>query len=352
MDRRLNLYQLRKSRFPRVLGLCQDNIPEIAYYANSIQETLLFDKAAGDESWNGTWAEVFFNVSRSQPFITLPREIARIEYADVCNKPIELNNQFVEYLRFGNGRMVKDGCGSRRWGHHSTAGYERNNAILFTELTNTPQLIRAYINNAQDVGKRAIISGLDSNNKEIYSQDNLVIVQGQFMAFESPFVTWTLPFNKITGISKDTTAGEIEFYQVDPATGEEVLILTMQPSETIASYRRYYFNNLPCSCCPVPGSSEGTVQISAIAKLQPVPVTTDVDYLVLTSREAFIAEAQSLRLQEADTASAQQMAAIHHQRAIRLLISECSHYHGIQNPAVGFYPFGSPHCDTVALGMI
>ncbi len=348
MDRRLNLYQLRKSRFPRVLGLCQDNIPEIAAYANSIQETLLFDKAAGEESWNGTWAEIFFNVSRTQPFITLPREIARLEAVNVCNNPIALNNQFFEYLQFGNGRMVKGRCNCP----DTLAGYERNNAILFTELTNTPQLIRAYINNAQDVGKRAIISGLDSNNKEVYSQDNLVIVQGQFAAFDSPFVTWTLPFNRITGISKDTTAGEIEFYQVDPTTGDEVLILTMQPSETIASYRRYYFNNLPCSCCPVPGAVEGTVQVSAIAKLQPVPVVVDTDYLLLTSREAFIEEAQCLRLSEADTGSAQQMAARHHQRAIQLLIGEAGHYHGILNPAVGVNYFGDEHCNRADLAMI
>lgn len=348
MDRRLNLYQLRKSRLPRILGLCQDNLPEIAQYCNAIQQTLLFDKAAGDESWNGSWAEIFFNVSRSQPFITLPREIARIEAADVCNHPIDLHGQFKEYLRFGNGRMVKNRCHCP----DTLAGYERNNAILFTELTNTPQLIRAYINNAQDVGKRAIISGLDSNNKEVYSQDNLVIVQGQFAAFESPFATWTLPVNRITGISKDTTAGEIEFYQVDPTTGEEILILTMQPSETIASYRRYYFGNLPCSCCPVPGATEGTVQISAIAKLQPVPMVVDTDWALLTSLEAFIAEAQSLRLQEADTGSAQQMAAIHHQRAIRLLIAENGHYHSIKSPAVGVNYFGDERCNRTDLAMI
>ena len=348
MVQRLRLYDLRNSRFPRILGLCQDNIPEIANYANAIQETLILDKSSGDEGWHGSYAEIFFNVSRTQPFITLPREIARIEAAAVCNNPVPINNSFFEYLQFGNGRMVSGRCNCPG----ALAGYERNNAVLFTELTNTPQLIRAYINNAQDVGKRAMISGFDSNNKQVYSQDNLVIVQGQFVALNSPFETWPIPFNRITGIQKDTTAGEIDFYQVDPTTGEEVLILTMQPSETTASYRRYYFNNLPCSCCSVPGAEEGTVQVSAIAKLNPVPVTTDVDYLVLTSREAFIAEAQSLRLQEADTGSAQQMAQIHHQRAIRLLIGESSHYSGINNPAVGFFPFGDPRCETANLQMV
>lgn len=348
MDRRLNLYQLRNSRFPRILGYCQDDIPRIAEAANAIQETLIFDKAAGEFGWQGTFAEVFFNVSRSQPFITLPREIARIIQSDVCNHPIDLNNQTAEYMRFGNGRMVSGRCSCPG----TLAGYERNNAVLFTELTNTPQMIRAYINNAQDVGRRAIISGLDSNNKEVYSQDNLVIVQGQFAAFDSPFVTWTLPFNRITGIAKDATAGEIEFYQVDPTTGAEVLILTMQPSETIASYRRYYFNNLPCSCCPVPGAVEGTVQISALAKLQPVRMVVDSDYALLSSIEAFIEEAQCYRLSEADTGSAQQMAARHHQRAIQLLIGEVSHYHGILNPSVGVNYFGDERCNRVQLSMI
>lgn len=348
MAQRLRLYDLRVSRFPRVLGLCADNVPEIAAYANSIQETLLFDKAAGDSGWQGTFAEITANISRSQPFLTLPRNIARLETVVACDKPIQLNNQFYEYLAFGNGRMRTSRC--RCPG--TLQAYARNNAITFQDLTNAPQTLRLYLTDPLDVGKRVLLSGLDANDKPIYTLDGQVTVSGIFLALDSPFVSSPLTFNRITGVQKDVTRGQVELYQVDPTTGDEVLLLTMEPSETVASYRRYYFSNLPTSCCPVPGAAEGTVQVRAIAKMEPVPVISDTDYLLLTSREAFIEEAQSLRLSEADTGAAQQMAAVHHAKAIRLLIGELSHYQGLDNPAVGFFPFGSASLERVDLGMV
>ena len=349
MAQRLNLYALRTSRFPRVLGLCQNNVPAIADYANSIQETLLYDKAAGDEGWQGSWAEIAFNVSRTNPYWTGAREIARLGAVTVCNNPINLNNQFFEYLQFGNGRMSTTRCGCPG----QLAAYARNNVITFTDLSSPPQYLRVYLTNAQDATKRVMFSGTDANDSQIYSQDNLVIVNGIFVSLEAPYVTTALTFNSITGIQKDITAGQVQIYQVDPTTGDEVLLLTMEPSETIASYRRYYFDDLPTSCCVVPGTTASTtIQVTAIAKLEPIPVIVDTDYLTLTSREAFIEEAMALRLQEADTAAAQQMAAIHHARAIRLLIGQSSHYQGINNPAVSFEPFGSANLDKIMIGMV
>jgi len=335
MAQRLRLQDLRSSRFPRILGMCQTNIPGIAQAANDCQAQLLYDKAAGDESWHGTFAEIAFNVSQSAPFITLPREIARLESVTVCNNPVALNNAFAEYLRFGNGRMTASRC--RCPGE--LAGYARNNAVTFTDLSNAPQLIRVYRTSDQDDGKRTLIQGVDSNGVVVYSTDVADRVQGVFLYFDSVPVTTALSFNRLTGIQKDITAGQVEYYQVDPTTGEEVLLLTMQPSETTASYRRYYFSDLPSSCCPVPGQAEGTVQVTAIAKLDLIPVISDTDYLLLQNLEAMIEQAQAIRLMEADTDSAQRMSEVHHQRAIRMLIGENSHFNGINDPAVGFAPF-------------
>src|SRR6185369_7521281 len=98
MAQRLRLYDVRISRFPPLLGLCKDDVPRICEYVNAAQARLLNAKEAGDESWWGTWAEILFNVSRDQPYITLPREIARIESINVCDHPRPVRNQFFEYL--------------------------------------------------------------------------------------------------------------------------------------------------------------------------------------------------------------------------------------------------------------
>ena len=337
MPTRLRLLDLRASRFPRVLGLCQDNVPAIASAANAVQEQLLFDKAAGEESWVGSYAEIAFSVTRISPFATLPRDIARLESVVVCNQSVALNNQLVEYLRFGNGRMVNNRCRCP----DELAVYARNNVPTTTDLSSPPQYIRCYLTDAQDVGKRVLVQGTDSNGSTIFSQNGTVRAQGIFLTLDSVPVTSDITFNSITGIQKDVTAGTVQVYQVNPDTGEEVLLVTLQPGEKVAWYRRYFFSDLPCGCCPTTDCDTGVVNVKAIAKLDLIPVQYDTDLLMLTSLEAFVEEGQSIRLMEADTLSAQNMAAIHHQRAIRLLIGQSSHVNGINDPAVGFFPFAN-----------
>src|SRR5688572_9135639 len=105
---RTRLYDLRLSRLPRVLGLCQGDIPEICQYANAAQSRLIHAAEAGNEGWFGTFAEVSFTVTQSNPYITLPREIARLEGITVCDNPIAVDNAYVQYLQFGTGRLRKD----------------------------------------------------------------------------------------------------------------------------------------------------------------------------------------------------------------------------------------------------
>lgn len=342
---RLRLYDVRMSDLPRLVGLCQDDVPRIASIVNSAQERLTFAKEVVD-GWYGSWAEIVFNVSRSEPYITLPPEIARLEAVDVCGHPVALNNQWVEYLRFGNGRMPKSpcACGS------VTAAYSRNNVCTFKQMTNAPQTIRVYLTDARDVGKRVLLQGLDANSNVIYSTDNLNQVVGEFLNLTSPFTDTPQTILQIDGIQKDVTYGIVRFYQVDPTTGDQVLLLTMQPGEQTASYRRYYFNQLPNNCCHTPGDPT-TVQVTALAKLDLIPAKVDTDWLLIQSLEALTCEAQAVHYSAIDTVTAKQMSQERHTQAIRLLIGQLGHRLGINSPAVAIKPFGSACLERVRIGM-
>lgn len=351
---RTRLYDIRVSRLPSVVGLCTDNIPGIAAMVNSAQRRLLYAKEAGEEGWWGTWAEIVFNVSRDQPYITLPREIARLESVTVCDRPVAVENQFYEYLRFGNGRMPKQFAPVRN-NRFVTTAFSRNNAALFTDLSNPPQVLAIYASNPADTDgtHRILIQGLDQNGNVVYSQDVLNQVTGIYVTLQAPFVTTPFPFNFITGIQKDVTSGPVSIFQVDPNTGAQVLLLTMEPSETTSSYRRYYFDSLPCGCCPPPGVPQGTcvqAQVSAIAKLDLIPVVVDTDYLLIRNIEAIIEECQSVRYSEMDTASAKQMSQERHIAAVRMLNGELNHFLGQDSPAIDFRPFGSARLERQKIG--
>lgn len=360
MPSRLRLVDLRLSNLPGDLGLCVGDVPRIAQVANTAQRRLLYCKEAGDEGWFGSWAEVKLPVSRCAPYITLPREIARIEAVNVCDQPILLNNQFAEYLQFGNGRMPKL-CRSRLGSNRVTEAYTRNDAVLFQDLINPPQIIAIYATNAADMQglSRVLIQGTDQNNVTVYTQDTLVRVQGIFLTLKSPFVSTPFPFMQITGVQKDVTLGQIQIFQVDPNTGAQVLLLTMEPGETTAGYRRYFFHNLPCTCRPsainpcltTPGECQN-IHVTALAKLELVPVVTDTDYLLFHNLEAITEEAQSARYDTMDNGAGKAMADYHHKAAVRNLNGELIHYIGAKDAAIDFKPFGSARLERVKIGMI
>jgi hypothetical protein len=348
---RLRLFDLRNGRLPSVLGLCPSDVNRISRFVNTAQRRLILAREAGSEGWWGTWAEIAFNVSRDEPYITLPRSIARLELINVCDRPAPVQNQFYEYLQFGNGRLPK--ALSRCYRNQLRTAYSRNNAVTFRELSDAPQLIRVYCTNPADEGasKRVLIQGLDSNGNPVYTEGDFTSTNGIYVTLEAPFVTTATQFDSLTGFQKDKTVGPIQIYQVDPTSGEEVLLLTMDGSETTAWYRRYYFDSLPRGCCPAPGSSDETmVQVKAIAKLELIPVAIDPDYCLIQNEEAIIEECQSVRYSEIDKGEAKSMAQEKHAQAIGYLNGELQHYLGSDQPAIQFKPFGSATLQRQRIG--
>jgi len=365
MPTRLRLRDFRLSSGPADIGICAGNLPACAEIVNAAQERLLTAKECNETGWWGGWAEIVFSVEKCKPYITLPRDVARLEAIDICARPVPLNNQFYEYLQFGDGRMPKAGFERGQWRWGNAQGYERNMAVTFTDLSDGPQYIQVYATNPADYGKRAFIQGLDQNNQQIYTQDGASRVMGEFVTLKSPYVSTVNTFNRLTGLQKDVTASEVQFFQVDPNWGSMEQLSQMEPGETTAWYRRYYLSNIPARCCKferaVPSSASAQcgcpyqrkehVLVTALVKLDLVPAVYDTDYLLLQSLEAIKRETQSIRFSKMDDPAAQQTSAEHHQAAIRLLIGQLTHFQGKNNVAVNFAPFGNARLERLNIGM-
>ncbi len=316
--------------------------------ANTCQRRLLYAREANEESWFGTWAEMAFIVSRTQPYLTLPREVARLEVVDICSRPVRVNSQWKEYMLFGSGRMPKmhPWCNWRR-----PEVYSRNVVPTFVDLSAPPQILTVYLTDPNDAGKRVLLQGTDNNGNVIYSQDGLNQVTGIYVTLRQPFISAPVQFNTITGIQKDKTLGNVQIFQTNPTTGAQVLLLTMEPSEMTGSYRRYFFDPLPRTCCAT-STTPDPITVTAIVKLEPIPVQVDQDYLLLQNIEAFIEEAQAVRYSEVDNKNSKAMAQEKHVQAIRLLNGELAHYLGIDEPAVEFAPFGNARLIKQRVGLM
>jgi hypothetical protein len=348
---RNRLIDFRLSRGPQSIGLCQADLAGCAQNVNAAMQRLLLARESGDTGWWGTWARMVFNVDRDEPTITLPRDVARLINVDVCRNPVNVQNEFYEFLSFGIGlqdpRSQPGQCRNRSC--LLTEVYDRGTFPSFIDLDEN-RILRAYITDNRDIGERILVQGTDTSDNPIISLDGTQDVLGVFLDATTPFVD-SPTMNSLTGIQKGVTAGPVRFYQVDPDTSEQELILTMEPSEQVAAYRRYHLGGLPRNCCD-PADDTLTVQVTALAKLEFVPVRVDTDYLLIGNIEALIAECESIRYSSMDNPAAKQMAAERHGQAIRLLQGELIHQLGTEKPAINFAPFGSARLNHQLIGRL
>lgn len=327
MPFRCTVADVRTSRFSREIGLCNNNLAEIIPVINECTQRLIY--AAGSTGWSYGWRKVAFNVTKENPYITLPREFARIVNMDVCRHPVRIQNAFYEFLPGGIGLQsppsnLADWCGT-------IAGYERDNVPTMVDMNPTNQFVRAYITDIRDVGKRMLITGLDQNGFEIFSTDGANNVKGTFLVFASPFITTTFHISQIQALQKDVTFGDVVIKGVDGTTGLETTLARLAPTETNPWYRRYYVSALPLACCK---TDCVTSTIEAIVKLEYVPVTQDTDQLLIPNIPALIEEALALRYSGMDVVNAAALEDKHHRKAIKLLQNEQRHVEGDTGLAV------------------
>lgn len=358
---RLRLYDLATNqRWLEANGICSGDVYSNAQKANDIQERLITCREVGNEGWYGGYAQMAFNVSQSDPFITTPRGVARLILIDACNKPIPISNQFQEFLQFGDGHWPQQFCSDIS---QCVAGpfqaFRRNMAVTFADLPVPGYGLRIYLGDAGDANKRVLVGCTDANSQPVYTLDGGVQVNGCFVSLASPFSDLILPgttvpleLGSITGIQKDITLGPVSFYAVNLTDGTSTLLLTMEPGETVAGYSRYYLNALPKNCCPPPTGQANTVQILGMVKLDLVPVQVYTDYLLIQSKEAMIAEAQAARLGDSDTQSGKQQSAERHRAAIRYLNGQLVHFEGKDTPAIRFSPFGNERLSYQKIGWL
>lgn len=339
---RITLQQVADSRIPQHLGLCSGDLPRLASFINEAQQRLIM--AGGEDGFWGCWDKVVFNVSRTDPYITLPPEYARMVAMDMCRMPIKIQNEWYEFLESGIGYQTPcDWCGPLQT-------YERGIVNTAYELTPTNQYIRVYLTDVRDVGKRVLFSGAkDQNGNGIYTQDVTNPVIGFVLTMASPFVTTAYIVSSLGAIQKDETYGDVVIKQVDATTGAESLLARLTPKMRVPTYRRYFLQGLPRNCCQ---DDQTTVQITTMLKLEVNKVSRPTDFLILGNLAALKEECSSIRHGEMDDDASKRKSILEHTLAIRLLNEELTHYLGTQRPAISVAPFGRASLRRQAIGTL
>lgn len=323
------------------MGICKaDN--QVRTYCNEAQQRLFMDPLCPDQGWLGATITMAFSASviSGSAYVTTPREVARLTDAAVCTKPIHIRNGFYEYLQYGAGLQPKTCtpfCGS------TFQAYERDPVVTLAPMLPTAQKIRVFPTDPRDVGKRVLIQGKDQNRMTVLTTDPGTgkSAPGEYLVIASPFATSLHEFlGPLTGLQKDETFGPVQIVQVDPVTGNETALSVMQTNEASAYYRQYLVSGIPnlrSACCV----TVGTLQLTAKARLDFVPVSNETDYLLIPNVPALIEESMSLRFNKMDSGNSVQMSAVHHGKALALLNGQLDAYEGKTQTAIKVPIFGS-----------
>lgn len=346
------LADLRRSRIPVSIGKCASDQGALIEMVNEAQQRLQF--AGGEVGWWGSWAKMVFNVDGfADPFITLPRNVARLINLDVCRRPVRIQNEFYEFLEAGVGLQPLTNCGGNsRHNCNLLETYDRGMYPTFSDLVPPNKRLRFYITDDADINRRALVQGTDKNGTTIYSLDGTSQVLGIYVALTKPFADTPFDISTITGLQKDVTVGQVKVYEVDMVNNTQRLILTMEPSEEVAGYRRYFLNGLPRNCCDPTNTGVTTVQVTAMAKLELLPVLFDPDYLYIQNLSALKEECQAVRFGEMDDSTSLKQADERHKKAVRLLNGELRHHLGKEMPAINYAPFGTARLTHQQIGTL
>lgn len=333
------------SRIQGVLGNCAGDLPRLASVLNEAIQRLI--NTAGEEGFWGGWSKVVFNVSKDDPYITLPSQFARMISADVCRTPVRIVNEWYEFLEAGIG--LQSPCAGRNM--CSMEIYERGTVNTAYDLATTNKKIRVYPTDGRDLGKKIIFAGAkDNNGNGIYQTDLSNEVLGLKLEMTVPFVTSSMIVTSFDAIAKDDTYGDIVIKQVDATTGEEVLLSRLGPREMNPAYRRYFLSGVPANCCSDPAVT--TVQVTTMCKYEFVPVSRPTDFLLIGNIPALKQECQSIRHDEIDSAESKALAISEHRSAVRMLNAELTHYTGKNQIAVNVAPFGNASLERIGIGMM
>jgi hypothetical protein len=333
-----------QSRIPHSIGKCATDLPEICSYLNEAISRLLI--AAPDTGWWKTWEKVVFNVDRTTPYLTLPAKYARAAGIDICRTPVGVNNEWYEFMEYGVGLQTI--CTSKSPCAVMDA-FDRGSVATAYDLTPTNQLIRVYLTDIRDVGRKILFTGaIDQNGNGIYEQNGLTSLNGFMLTLTTPFVTSGFIVTAFSSVTKDPTYGDVVVKQVDATTGVEVLLARYTPDEITPQYRRYLISGMPCNCCPVTGTN--TVQVTAMCKLDFKPVKRPTDVLLIGNLAALKEEMQSIKFSEQDSSKAMQFSLLKHQQAVKLLNLELASYTGPTDVAVNVSIFGSARLEHQGIG--
>lgn len=311
---RVTLADFQASRIPSACGRCPTDAV-LLQWLNEAQLRLL-----PEGKWWGTYGK--FRITASGGFITLPRQIATIEAAAVCHRPVPVHDSWFEFVASGAGIRGEKSC----WEEANFMG----SFPVFADIQNTTSKAQLQCDVAADAGALVLVLGYDQNANWIRTQQNGMWADGELIALaQSPGTMSQNYFSVVSAVQfPQVMQGQSWLYAAEQNSGTKTLIGNYQYDETRPSYRRYFFPSVQSDIQNAPAGK--TVKVDIMAKLEYYPAINPSDYLVIQNLPALKDMMMAIRNAEdaPDSAAAAQEIAAGLASAKHILDMELDHYLG------------------------
>lgn len=284
------IYSHVKPVVERVANKCGvRNAPQILELTNEAQERILNrpDKPVG--------SMVRFRICVGAfNCFAWPRQVRTIEAFAICRSPMPIRPEWFDFIGWpnGNGIPCETSCGSGL--------RDRGTACAFDDVlatTAAPRRIAAIADQAADVGKKIMLRYITSAGQKKYTSIGGVIQEGQELTLVAPgppfpgnaaVTSSDVATGGLYHVVKDVTDYPVRLYEYDPTpvvgpASQKKMLAQYEPSETVPIYRRSFvpgFTDM-AACADASDDCTTNKQITALVKLQHVPVVVDNDPLVI-----------------------------------------------------------------------
>jgi hypothetical protein len=171
----------------------------------------------------------------------------------------------------------------------------------FSTTRGENKVIRTYPTDTNDVGKKIIYQGNDSNGIWVRTEIDGVMSDGEQVTLALPFVDTTTVWGPGAPVAvvKEVTQLRVLVYSYDTVEAVERALADYEPGETRPTYLSSYIPNLRSARvggCTRDGTD--TTTITALASLQHVPFTSPGDWLILQNLPAYKAAMMAVKFYE------------------------------------------------------
>lgn len=227
-----------------------------------------------------------------------PRQVGTILAVNTCGTMVNVWNNWFQFAHLG-------GWNDMRMAGFSIDGFNCRGNLNLENQGTTPVYfqvpcgknfyIRSYPAVRADVGKTITIFGVDSNGQVVRTKNSSGVWQeGVTIINALPFVSTPIRFREVTRVVRDKTSGPGRLFYYDPDNNWLTDCAVYDPTDTTPDFRFTkipgLMNNRGCCQCP-----NGAKQVSALVKLQFVPVENDNDLVLIENLDAIGDAIQGIR---------------------------------------------------------